>query len=38
MEQLKRLQVLKEHGLITFNSFNDESFNVLLDNLKILGL
>ena len=38
MAQLERLHELKEQGLITFNSMTDEGFEVLLDNLKMLGL
>jgi hypothetical protein len=38
MAQLERLHELKEQGVITFNSMTDEGFEVLLDNLKMLGL
>ena len=38
MKQLERLHELKNQGLITFDSMTNEGFNVLLDNLKILGL
>ena len=38
MAQLERLHELKEQGLIKFDSMSDEGFDVLLDNLKILGL
>ena len=38
MAQLERLHELKEQGLITFNSMTEEGFEVLLDNLTMLGL
>jgi hypothetical protein len=39
MLQLERLYALKNQGLITFdNSMTREGLNVLLENLKILGV
>ena len=39
MMQLERLYILKNQGLITFDdSMTKEGFEVLLDNLKILGM
>ena len=39
MMQIERLYILKNQGLITFDdSMTKEGFEVLLDNLKILGL
>ena len=34
----ERIDELKEQGLIKFDSMSDAGFDVLLDNLKILGL